>query len=152
VQVGIEPVTIQTLFITLFGPNGGWLAPPVLLAMVFAALQFDPRSDGWLPVWSALSIAGVVYSNTYDLLLLVVPIVLAAGALRSQARAALVIVTGAVLLLVVMWYLHTIYVRGYAAGVALLAFGIITAALWPQRREVTGIATSAPGSVGSSRP
>ena len=151
VQVGIEPVTIQTLFIQLFGPNGGWLAPPVILAMVFAALQFDPRSDGWLPVWMSLSIAGVVYSNTYDLLLLLIPIVLAGGALTSGRRA-LVIGTGAVLLFPLMWYLHTIYVRGYAAGVALLMFVIVTAALWPQRREVTGIATSARDSAGSSRP
>lgn len=150
-QVTIEPVTIQTLFITLFGANGGWLAPPAILAMVFAALQFDPRSDGWLPVWLSLSIAGVVYSNTYDLLLLLIPIVLAGGAL-TPGRRALVIVAGAVLLFPVMWYLHTIYVRGYAAGVALLIFVIITAALWPRRREVIGIATSAPGSAGSSRP
>lgn len=151
VQVGIEPVTIHTLFIQLFGANGGWLAPPVLLAMVFMALQFDPRSDGWLPVWLTLSSAGVVYSNTYDLLLLIVPIVIAGGAL-SPRRRALVIITGAVLLLPVMWYLHTIYVRGYAAGVALLMFVIITAALWPQRREVRGIATSTRDNVGSSRP
>jgi len=155
VQVGIEPVTIKTLFYTLFGLDGGWLAPPVLLAMVFTALQFDPRSDGWLPVWLSLSIAGAVYSNTYDLLLLIVPMVLAAGALPSR-RAALVTIGGAVLLLPVMWYLHTIYVRGYAAGVALLMFVIIVAALWPQRRVVgaglTGSATSAPGSAGSSRP
>ena len=148
VQVGIEPVTIQTLFFQLFGPNGGWLAPPVILAMVFAALQFDPRSEAWLPVWLALSIAGVIYANTYDLLLLLVPIVLAAGAL-TPGRRALVVIAGAVLLLPVMWYLHTIYVRGYAAGVSLLVFVIITAALWPRRRELTGIATSARGSAGS---
>lgn len=151
VQVTIEPVTIQTLFIQLFGTGGGWLAPPAILAMVFAAMQFDPRSDGWLPVWLSLSIAGVVYSNTYDLLLLLIPIVLAGGALTSGRRA-LVIVAGAVLLFPVMWYLHTIYVRGYAAGVALLIFVVITAALWPQRREIRGIATSARGSAGSSRP
>ena len=135
-QVTIEPVTIQTLFITLFGPNGSWLAPPVLLAMVAAGLQFHPLSDGWLPVWFALSSAGVVYSNTYDVLMLLVPIVLAAGALASRRRAALVLIAGAVLLFVVMWYLHAIYVRGYAAGVSLLMFVIITAALWPQRREL----------------
>lgn len=151
VQVGIEPVTIQTLFVQLFGPNGGWLAPPVILAMVFAALQFDPRSDAWLPVWLSLSIAGVVYSNTYDLLLLLIPMVLAAGALPARRRA-LVIVAGAILLLPVMWYLHTIYVRGYAAGVALLMFVIVTATLWPQRREVRGIAISTRGNAGSSRP
>lgn len=155
VQVGIEPVTIQTLFIQLFGPGGAWLAPPVLLAMVFAALKFDPRSEGWLPVWLTLSSAGVVYSNTYDLLLLVVPIVMAAGTLPPR-RAAFVVIAGAVLLIPVMWYLHTVYVRGYAAGVALLMFAFITGALWPQRRDVgaalRGTATSAPDSAGSSRP
>jgi hypothetical protein len=139
--LSIEPVTIQTLFISLFGQNGGWLAAPVLLAMVAAGLQFHPLSQGWLPVWFALSSAAVVYSNTYDELLLIVPIILAAGALSSRRRAAFVIVSGVVLLLVVMWYLHTIYARGYAAGVSLLAFVIVTAALWPQRRDVTGIAT-----------
>jgi hypothetical protein len=137
VLLEIEPVTIQTLFNTLFGPNGGWLAPVVLLAMVAAGLQFHPLSDGWLPVWFALSSAGVVYSNTYDVLLLIVPTVLAAGALRSRWRAAFVIISGTVLLLVVMWYLHTIYARGYAAGVSLLAFVIVTVALWPQRRSVS---------------
>jgi hypothetical protein len=134
-QLTIEPVTLQTMFITFFGPNGGWLAPAVLLAMVAAGLQFHPLSDGWLPVWFALSSAGALYSNTYDVLLLIVPIVLAAGALASRRRSAFVIVSGVVLLFVVMWYLHTIYARGYAAGVSLLAFVIITAALWPQRRE-----------------
>ena len=138
VQVTIVPVTILTLFNQLFGPNGGWLAPPVLLAMVFAALQFDPRGDAWLPVWFGLSIAGVVYSNTYDLLLLIIPVVLAAGALTSRRRRTLVVLTGAVLLLVVMWYLHTINVRLYAAVVPLVLFAVIVAALWPQRREVRG--------------
>jgi alpha-1,2-mannosyltransferase len=136
VLLGIEPVTLQTLFITLFGPNGGWLAAPVLLAMVAAGLQFHPLSQGWLPVWFALSSAGVVYSNTYDVLLLIVPIVLAAGALASRRRAVFVIISGFGLLFFVMWYLHTIYARGYAAGVSLLVFVIITAALWPQRREI----------------
>jgi glycosyl transferase family 87 len=135
VQVGIEPVTLHTFFKELFGQNGGWLAPPAVLLMVFTALQFDPRGEAWLPVWLSLSIAGVIYANTYDLLLLIVPMVLAAGAL-SRGRRAFVVISGAVLLFFVMWYLHTIYVRGYAAGVALLMFVIITAALWPQRRAV----------------
>lgn len=135
-QLTIKPVTLQTLFITVFGPNGTWLAPLVLFAMVAAALQFHPLSDGWLPVWFALSSAAALYSNTYDLLMLIVPIVVAAGALASRRRAALVIVAGAVLLFVVTWYLHTIDVRGYAASVSLLLFAIIAAALWPQRREI----------------
>jgi glycosyl transferase family 87 len=142
VQVGIEPVTLHTFFKELFGQNGGWLAPPAVLVMVFAALQFDPSSEAWLPVWLTLSIAGVIYSNTYDLLLLIVPMVLAAGAL-PPGRRAFVIISGAVLLFLVMWYLHTVYVRGYAAGVALLMFVIITAVLWPQRRIVAPLTGSA---------
>jgi hypothetical protein len=150
-QLTIEPVTLQTLFITLFGPNGGWLAPPVLLAMVAAGLQFHPLSNGWLPVWFALSSAGALYSNTYDVLMLLVPILLAAGALTSRRRSAFVIACGAVLLFVVMWYLHTIYARGYAAGVSLLAFVIITAALWPLRREIGAQYATSPGASSSPR-
>jgi hypothetical protein len=138
VLVGIQPVSLPTLFITLLGPIGVWLAPLVLFGAMALALQFDPRSDGWLPVWLALSSVGVIYSNTYDLLLLIVPIVLATGALatRSPQRAALVVIVGASLLFVVMWYLHTTNVRGYAEGVSLLVFGTITLALWGQRRDL----------------
>lgn len=140
VQVGIEPVTIQTLFVNLFGRSGGWIAPPVLLGSVAAALQFHPRGEGWLPVWLALSSAGTIYSNTYDLLLLLVPIVLAVGALRqSPRRAAVVLFVGAVLLTGVMLYLHTIYVRGYAASVPLLVFVVVTAALWRDRRALAAV-------------
>lgn len=69
------------------------------------------------------------------MLLLIVPIVRAAGVLRSRPRSGIVILFGGVLLFVVMWYLHTLYARDYAAGVSLLAFVIITAALWRQRRQ-----------------
>ncbi len=138
VLVGIQPVSLPTLFTTIFGAGGAWLAAVVLLGSTLAALQFHPRSDGWLPVWFALSSVGVIYSNTYDLLLLIVPIVLAAGALqpRSPLRAALVVIVDACLLFVVMWYLHTTNVRGYAEGVTLLIFGTITFALWDQRRDL----------------
>lgn len=138
VLVGIQPVSLPTLFTTLVGPNGLWLAPLVLFGAMALALQFHPRSDGWLSVWLALSSVGVIYSNTYDLLLLIVPIVLAAGALatRSPRRAALVVIVGAGLLFVVMWYLHTTNVRGYAEGVSLLIFGTIVSALWGQRRDI----------------
>jgi hypothetical protein len=138
VLVGIQPVSLPTLFTTLFGPTGVWLAPLVLFGAVALALQFHPRGDGWLPVWLALSSVEVIYSNTYDLLLLIVPIVLAAGALatRSPRRAAFVVIVGAGLLFVVMWYLHTTNVRGYAEGVSLLIFGTIASALWGQRRDL----------------
>jgi len=136
--VGIQPVTLPTLFTSLFGPEGVWLAPPVLFGGIIAAVQFHPRGEGWLPVWLALSIVGAIYSNTYDLLFLIVPAILAAGALapRSPWRAAIVVAATAMLLFGAMWYLHTTYLRLYAAAISLVMFVVITAALWPERREV----------------
>ena len=138
VLIGIEPVTLPTLFMTLFGPAGVWLACGVLLAGALVAAQYHPRGDGWLPVWLAFSSVGVIYSNTYDLLFLIVPAILAAGALasRSPRRAALVVAAAAALLFAAMWYLETTYVRQYAAGVSLLMFAVISAALWPERGQV----------------
>lgn len=140
VLIGIEPVTLPTLFMTLLGPAGVWLACGVLLAGTLVAVQFHPRGDGWLPVWLAFSSVGVIYSNTYDLLLLIVPSILAAGALasRSPRRAALVVAAAAALLFAAMWYLETTYVRQYAAGVSLVLFAVITAALWPERGQLGG--------------
>jgi hypothetical protein len=143
-QVETTPVTLQTLFVALFGPVGDWLAAGAVLVSTWVALRFDPRSDAWLPTWIALSSANVIYSNTYDALLLVVPIILAAGALhaRSRGRAALVIVAGVALLFVVGWYLHTIGVRLYAAVIPLATSVVITACLWSQRRERSTVAAS----------
>ena len=142
--VGIQPVTLPTLFTSLFGPVGVWLAPPVLFAGIIAAVQFHPRGDGWLPVWLTLSIAGAIYSNTYDLLFLIVPAILAAGALapRSPWRAAIVVAATALLLFAAMWYLQTTYVRLYAAAISLLMFVVITAALWPEDRKSTRLNSS----------
>ena len=138
--IGIQPVTLPTLFMTLFGPAGVWVACGVLLAATIVAVQFHPRGDGWLPVCLALSSVGVIYSNTYDLLFLIVPAILAAGALasRSPRRAAFVVAAAAALLFAAMWYLETTHVRLYAASVSLALFAVITAALWPERRRQVG--------------
>lgn len=135
-QLGTQPVTIATLLTTILGPSGVWLAPVVLLGGVVAALQFHPRGPGWLPVWTALSSAGTVYSNTYDLLLLVLPLILASGAVwpRSPRRTVAIVAAGGVLLVGVMWYLHTLDVRLYAEIVSLGVFGLVVLALWPERR------------------
>jgi hypothetical protein len=144
VQVGIvDPVTVQRLFIQLFGVGAAWLAAPAILAMVAVALRSDPRSDAWIPIFFALSSAAVVYSNIYDLLLLVVPSVMAAGVTRSPQRRALVVLACTILLVPTMWSLHTgsDSPRLYAAAISLLMFGIIAWTLWPQRHEVTAAAS-----------
>jgi glycosyl transferase family 87 len=135
-QLGTQPVTLATLLTTFLGSPGVWLAPVVLLAGVLAALQFHPRGRGWLPVWTALSSAGTVYSNTYDLLLLILPLILASGAVwpRSPRRAAGIVAVGGTLLVFGMWYLHTINVRLYAEIVPLAVFVLVVATLWPERR------------------
>jgi hypothetical protein len=137
VQVGVEPVTLSTLLVTLAGPLGAWIAALAVVVGVCAALQFHPRGDAWLPVWFALSSAATVYSNTYDALLLVLPLVLAAGALmpRSPRRALVVVVVGAALMLVVMPPLHALEVRKYAEVLPLAVSLLVTVALWPQRRD-----------------
>lgn len=155
VQVTITPVTVRTLFVAVLGDAGGWLAPIVVLGGTAAALRFDPRGDGWLPVWLALSSMAVIYSNTYDALMLLVPMILATGALRTRSvgRARLVAGAMAALLFVVGWWLHTTDApRLYAAVIPLGSFVIITSALWPWRRDVRGTAASAPDTAGSSPP
>ena len=137
VQLGIAPVTLPTIFGALLGPAGDWAAAATLVGCVLVALLFDPRSEGWLPVWFALSLTGAVYSNTYDQLLLIVPLVLAAGAAPTPIRRAIVLLGGAVLLVALMAYLHTLMliVSVYAVSVPLLTFLLIVAVLWPVRRR-----------------
>lgn len=138
VQVESDPVTISTALRWLLGATGVWLAPVVLLGAVTVGLSFDPRSDAWLPVWLALSSAETVYSNTYDLLLLLVPLVLAAGALsRGPAwKPIAVLLSGALTLIGAMLYLHQGDARHYTGLVPLGVFALSAALLWPQRRRL----------------
>ena len=141
VQVTITPVTPETLFTAVFGPLGPWLAAAFVLVGTIVALEFDRHGDAWLPVWLALSSAAVIYSNTYDALLILIPMVLASGALRQRSprRSALVLVTGAILLFPVMWFLHlATTVRLYAAIVPLTMFVVIATTLWPWRHAAGG--------------
>lgn len=135
-QLGALPVTIPTLLGTALGPGSEWLAAPMLVGGVFVALRFDPLGAAWLPVWFALSSAATVYGNSYDLLLLIIPLVLGAGALelQSRRRAAVVLVSGAVLLLGVLPVLHGLGLLTVAAIAPLAVFVVVSAALWPQRR------------------
>lgn len=140
VQLGIAQATLPTLFGAIIGPAGDWAAAATLMGCVLVALLFDPRGEGWLPVWFALSLTGTVYSNTYDELLLIVPLVLGAGAAPTPIRRTVVLLGGAALLVALPAYLHTLTVNFYTATVPLLTFLLIVAVLWPvRRRSVRGV-------------
>lgn len=135
----LEPdfATVASLLFALFGPSADRFAPLVLLGLAALALRFDPLSDAWLAVWLALSIAGAPYTNSYDQIILVVPIVLAAGVLspRSRRASGLVLVGGALLLLVGTPVLYAVALRRvtetYSVLVPLAVYALIVVALWP---------------------
>lgn len=136
-QLVPESVTIPGLLFRTFGPVGLLIAPAVLLLGVAIALQFHPRSEAWLPVWLALSIAATPYSNAYDLLLLIVPLVVAAGVLsiRSRRKGDLLFFSGAAVLLIFASLLHDLGLLRYAPLVPASVLALIVASLWGQRRR-----------------
>jgi hypothetical protein len=133
--------SLPALAVTLLGPNGVFLAALALFALVAIGLAFDPRSDAWLPVWTALSIAGAPYVNSYDQMLLIVPIVLAAGTLHGRAprRSRAVLWAGAGVLLIGTPVLYRIALLRHSETlgviVSLAVFAIVTGSLWRYRRD-----------------
>jgi hypothetical protein len=142
VQLGPDSDTVPGLLAALGGADGPRFAPLVLLALVAVALRFHPRSDAWLPVWLTLSLVAAPYTNSYDQILLVVPIVIACGVAlrRSVARARMVMGVGATTLIVVTPLMYELAVRRHSETfgvlVPLTVFAVIVATLWPQARVV----------------
>jgi hypothetical protein len=140
VQLGPDSDTIPGLLFALFGPGGPAFAPLVVLPLVAVGLAFHPRAPAWGPVWLVLSLVAAPYTNSYDQLVLVVPIVVGAGvALRRSARAAwLVLGSGAALLIGLTPLMYEIAVRRHSETfgvvVPLLLFAVLVAVLWPVRR------------------
>jgi hypothetical protein len=133
--------TIPALLLTVGGDGALRAAPLALLALVAIGLCFHPRSEAWLPVWLALSSAGVLYSNSYDQILLIVPIVMAGGvAVRRSRRASWIVLgLGAFVLLVVTPLMYQLallrHSETYGVLVPLTVFAVIVVALWPLRRQ-----------------
>ena len=127
-----ESVTIPGLLFRTLGEAGLVLAPVVLVLFVLLALRSHPRGEAWLPVWLSLTIAATPYSNPYDLLLLIVPLVLAAEALAraSPRRATLLFYAGSAILLVAATALHAFALLAFAPLVPTAMFLLILAALW----------------------
>jgi hypothetical protein len=133
---------VAGLLAAVGGPEGPRFAPLVVLALVAVALRFHPRSETWLPVWLPLSLVAAPYTNSYDQILLVVPIVIGCGVAlrRSVLRARIVLGVGAVMLIVVTPLMYELAVRRHSETlgvlVPLIVFAVTVAALWPQARIV----------------
>ena len=135
-QVQLTRNTVAGFLGVVFGPSGTPFAPLVILALVALALRFHPRSPGWLPVWTALSIVVVPYASSYDHILLIVPVVLAAGALlpMSPRASRFVAIAGAAVLLLLTPVVYGIAVlrhgESHSVVVPLAVFAIVTVGLW----------------------
>jgi hypothetical protein len=139
-------VTLGTAFGETFG-FGTWVAAAVIVTGVAAALAFDPRGNASLAVWTALSSTAVVYAWSYDHLLLLVPLIVAAGVARetSVRRSRVVLLVGATFLFVGELALYQVAVgradQSLNAVVPLAVLALVVVALWPIRRStVVGVA------------
>ena len=145
-QLGPDSDTVAGLLFALFGPQGPSATPIVLVLLALPALRFHPRAESWVAVWLALSLVAAPYTNSYDQIILVVPIVIASGvALRySVRRAWIVLGTGAAALILGTPVLYEVAVRRHSETfgviVPLLMYGLILVSLWDRSaaREWSG--------------
>jgi hypothetical protein len=135
-----QATAVPTAFADLFGPAGLALGALLIVALAVAVVAFHPRSDAAIAVALAVSAVVVPYAWSYDQLLLVVPLVIAAGlvARRSPPRGVALMCAGSVLLLLVGTLLHTLFgearqSESYNAVVPALMALLIVVGLWPLR-------------------
>jgi len=72
-------LTLYAAASDVLGPTGLILAAVLVIIGIAICLRTPARSDASLALWSCLSIAMARYAWSYDLLLLVPPVVLTAG-------------------------------------------------------------------------
>lgn len=143
--------TVPALLRTIGGDGVLWAAPIPLLALLAIGLCFHPRSEAWLPVWLALSSAGALYSNSYDQILLIVPVVMASGVAvrRSRRASAIVLGLGAFVLVGVTPLMYEIALRRHSETLGVLVplaiFSLVVVALWPLRRARSAAPLVEPG-------
>jgi hypothetical protein len=58
----------------------------VIVALVAAALRFDPRSRAYVPAWLAVAPLVTPYLHSYDQLIVIAPVAVAIGALARRDR------------------------------------------------------------------
>lgn len=138
-QIQATRNTVSGFLGTVAGPIAASLAPLVILALAAVAARFHPRSPGWLPVWLSLSLVAVPYASSYDHVLLIVPVVLAAGALlpvsAGASRSAMVACAGVMLVGTPVMYGVAVlrHSESLSVVIPLAVFAIVTRALWPLR-------------------
>lgn len=142
---GLRTVTLTAAVADAFGP-GSWVASAMVLAAlaiaVTAALAFNPDGNASLAVWIALSSTAVAYGYSYDHLLLIVPLIIAAGVARaiSLRRGRVVILAGGTLLYLGELALHQVAVarpdqsQSLNALIPLAVLAVVIIALWPIRK------------------
>jgi hypothetical protein len=125
----------------LAGP-AGVIAGYVLIGIgVIVATRFGVRDEASLAVWLALSSAGALYEWSYDHLVLLVPIVIAAGVLAAGRRrsARLVALGGAGILLLISPVMYGLAVtrhrESFSAFIPVVVFALIVGTLWSLRRS-----------------
>jgi len=123
----------------LVGPAGAVAAVLAILAMTALALAFRAGTDEALAVWLALSVVGAPYLWSYDHLLLLAPLIIAAGALgrRDRRAAACLLLAGVAALVLLSTALYGLAVvrqrESFSAVVPLLVYVAIVGSLWPSR-------------------
>lgn len=129
-----DHVTLPGLLFRVVGEPGLVVGALMVLGAIAVAALFHPRSSAWVPVWLTLSVLAAPYANPYDLLILVVPLVAGAGALDgSPRRAAVVLYSGAAILLLGATLLHDLGQLTYAPLIPTAMFALLVVALWPAR-------------------
>jgi len=133
--------TLPAFFVDLFGPGGVIVAVVVLLVALAAGSRFTPAGDAWLAVWLALSVVAATYARSYDQVVLLVPLTIAAGTLASRSRVAAVrFAAGSTAVLtigsIVLYAVAAAREReDTSALIGIVLLSLIVAVLWPQRRE-----------------
>ncbi len=136
-----QTTTLAAMLSGLLGPSGPWLAFGAILGAALILLRFRPPGDAFLAGWLSLSSVAAPYTWSYDHLLLLVPLVVAAGVCerRSRTISTALVVAVCVMLLVVSTLLAVVAavrnLESYAAIVPTIAFVLITAAVWPSWRD-----------------
>lgn len=135
-----QPATVPALLADVAGPGGRITGYAAIVGLfVFVAVAF--RGASAVALWPAASLAGAVYAWSYDQLLLVAPILLAARvvARRERRRARVVALAGAAVLAIATPLLYAVALaRGRETLSVLVPVGVtlgLMVVLWPHRRE-----------------
>ena len=138
----VRSASLPVALSDILGPAGSILGYLLILAGAAVATRFGMRGEASLAVWLALSSAGAIYTWSYDDLLLLVPIIIAAHVLylhRSPRRARSFAMGAVAVLFVISPLFYALAVarhrESFTAAVPVLLFLAIVIALWPVRRE-----------------